>query len=88
MSENERFRRDVNTLIHPLVRGELAAFFAAHATAKTVFAEVPLLFESGWPLDDMVDMVIGVRCDPAVRRARLIDCRGWTPELVDRMRKH
>ena len=81
----ERARREVMDLIHPLVRSELAAFLAANASARTVFAEVPLLFESGWPPGDMVDMVIGVRCDPAVRRQRLIDHRGWSDALVDRM---
>jgi 23S rRNA pseudouridine1911/1915/1917 synthase len=85
MVGNERFRREVMELVHPLVKGELAAFFAVHATARAVFAEVPLLLESGWPAGEMVDMVVGVRCDPAARRQRLTANRGWADELVARM---
>lgn len=82
---NERFRREVMELIHPLVRGELATFTLAHIRDRAIFAEVPLLFESGWPPDEMVDMVVGVRCGWAERRARLTSVRGWDDALVDRM---
>lgn len=85
MRGSEPFRREVMELVHPLVKAELATFLDIHAAKPLAFAEVPLLFESGWPQGDMVDMVVGVRCDPSVRRQRLRDNRGWTEELVDRM---
>jgi len=85
MSERDKFRREVCELIHPLVKGELAGFQAAHARDRAVFAEVPLLFESGWPTGEMADMVVGVRCNEAVRTRRLIEGRGWTPEVVARL---
>ncbi|MFP5257464.1 MAG: dephospho-CoA kinase [Acidobacteriota bacterium] len=85
MSGSEKFRREVCELIHPLVKGELAGFAAAHARARAVFAEVPLLFESGWPAGEMVDMVVGVRCAEAVRAKRLAANRGWAPELMARL---
>lgn len=85
MRESERFRREVMDLVHPLVKGQLAAFTQAHASARAIFAEVPLLFESGWPPGEMVDMVVGVRCGEAGRRERLAVGRGWDHDLMDRM---
>lgn len=85
MLGDERFRREVMDLVHPLVKGQLADFFASNAKARAVFAEVPLLLESGWPPDEAVDMIVGVRCDPQTRRTRLVANRNWTDELADRM---
>jgi 23S rRNA pseudouridine1911/1915/1917 synthase len=85
MAERDRFRREVCELIHPLVKGELSGFLTGHAEDRAVFAEVPLLFEAGWPQGEMVDMVVGVRCDAAVRAERLASGRGWSPELIARM---
>lgn len=82
---SERMRREVMDLVHPLVRGEMDAFFAANRQAKAVFAEVPLLLESGWPVAEAVDLVVGVRCSSQARRERLAEGRGWDGELIDRM---
>ncbi len=82
---SERMRREVMDLVHPLVRGEMEAFFAAHRQARAAFAEVPLLLESGWPVDAAVDLVVGVRCPSQTRRQRLAEGRGWDGELIDRM---
>ncbi len=85
MLESEHLRREVMELVHPLVRGEMEAFYAAHAGDRAVFAEVPLLFESGWPVEQAADVVVGVRCDLETRRQRLVGGRGWSDELVARM---
>ncbi|EHJ46690.1 pseudouridine synthase, RluA family [Solidesulfovibrio carbinoliphilus subsp. oakridgensis] len=85
MRGTEKFRRDVMELVHPLVKGELAAFTEAHIRERTIFAEVPLLFESGWPQGEIVDMVVGVRCGMDKRRERLAAGRGWDDALIDRM---
>jgi 23S rRNA pseudouridine1911/1915/1917 synthase len=85
MEASDRFRREVCDLIHPLVKGELAGFLAEHAGARAVFAEVPLLFEAGWLPGEVVDLVVGVRCDPAERAQRLARHRGWSAELIARM---
>ncbi|KHK04351.1 dephospho-CoA kinase [Desulfovibrio sp. TomC] len=85
MAESDRFRREVCELIHPLVKGELTGFTSAQAGKRAIFAEVPLLFEAGWLPGEMVDMVVGVRCDDAVRAARLAAGRGWSAELTSRM---
>lgn len=85
MRDSEKFRREVMELIHPLVKAGLAAFTEAHGRDRAIFAEVPLLFESGWPQGEMVDMVIGVRCGRQERRTRLSAGRGWDGDLIDRM---
>jgi len=84
MRQSDHVRREVMELIHPLVRGRLEAFFAAHADSRAAFAETPLLLEAGWDKGQDVDVVVGVRCDPAVRRERLAD-RGWSETLMDAM---
>jgi len=85
MLGSEHFRREVMEVIHPLVKAELAGFLRDHAQVRSVFAEVPLLFEAGWMPGEMVDMALGVRCATAVRRERLMARRGWSAELVERM---
>jgi len=84
MRHSDHIRYEVMELIHPLVRGRLEAFFAEHAADRVAFAETPLLLEAGWDAGQDVDAVIGVRCDPAVRRTRLAG-RGWSEALMDEM---
>ena len=85
MLGSERFRRDVMDLVHPLVKAEVVAFLCGHAGSRAVFAEVPLLFEAGWKAGEIVDMVLGVRCDATIRHGRLTSGRGWSIELAERM---
>lgn len=85
MLENEALRREIMDLVHPLVRGEMEAFYAAHRQARAIFAEVPLLLESGWPVAEVVDLVVGVRCAPTARLERLTGGRGWSEALAARM---
>ena len=47
MSESESLRREVQELIHPLVRGDLEDFFRSCEGRRMALAEVPLLLESG-----------------------------------------
>ena len=48
MREDEALRRDVEHLIHPLVKDELRAFWLDNSAAAA--AEIPLYFEAGWHL--------------------------------------
>jgi 23S rRNA pseudouridine1911/1915/1917 synthase len=82
MRESERARREVMELIHPLVRARMEVFFRENALARAAFAETPLLLEAGWDKVRDVDLVVGVGCDPAVRRLRLA-ARSWSPALMD-----
>ena len=71
-------RREVERLIHPLVRHALLAFRAAHA-GETTLAEIPLLCEAG--LAGETDLTAVVFCSDAVRRERLRG-RGWSDERI------
>lgn len=73
--------RELEDLIHPLVRHELHQFrlAAEQAGADAAAAEIPLYLESGRSSFDEAfpaPLLVGVRCDDAVRRARLEASRG------------
>jgi 23S rRNA pseudouridine1911/1915/1917 synthase len=85
MREDPRILREVQDMIHPLVRHELACFWRlAEATGKEcAAAEVPLYLENGWRAEEdgfAAPLIIGVSCDDEKRRARLVACRGWSEE--------
>lgn len=78
MAESPSLRREVERLIHPLVRKALQDFRQAHPQG-VVLAEIPLLCEAGL-LDD-VDLIAVVYCAESVRHQRLQD-RGWSRERI------
>jgi dephospho-CoA kinase len=75
---DERARRELEELIHPIVRIEAqAAIDAARAAgARSIVLDIPLLFESG--MDAMCDIVVFVEADEAVRLDRVSRSRGWS----------
>ncbi len=82
MKENGALRREIMDMIHPLVLGMMEDFYAEKARSRAVFAEIPLLFESGWPAREHFDLTIGVRSKDADRRERLALARGWSQETA------
>lgn len=77
-------RRDLESIVHPAIAAELAnrvekAYFA-DADAIVVY-DIPLLVESDRV--DEFDSVIVLACDPDIRRQRLIELRGMSPEDAD-----
>lgn len=78
MQESQSLRREVERLVHPLVRHALHAFRAGHDEAVTL-AEIPLLCEAG--LAREIDLVAVVFCPDRLRHARLRE-RGWSPERI------
>jgi 23S rRNA pseudouridine1911/1915/1917 synthase len=80
MYADDGLRREVNSLIHPMVRHRMEEFFTAHADAPVVVAEVPLLAESGWGREEGFDLVVGVFCPDSVRLKNL-EARGWSEEM-------
>lgn len=81
-------RREVEELIHPLVRHALAGFWAEHSWRPMAVAEVPLFFEAGWRADGrpgaagMADVTVGVRCPEDRRHGELRRLRGLPPEVL------
>jgi 23S rRNA pseudouridine1911/1915/1917 synthase len=78
MAESGSLRREVERLVHPLVRHALHAFRAAHDEDVTL-AEIPLLCEAG--LAGEIDLLAVVYCPDSLRHARLRG-RGWSPERI------
>lgn len=76
MRESSVLRREVESLVHPLVTYRLEAFWQEHAGDRAALAEVPLLVESGW--QSGFDVVAGLFCPEAWRRQWLEEGRGWS----------
>jgi 23S rRNA pseudouridine1911/1915/1917 synthase len=94
--ENPGLRREVEGLVHPLVRHALREFWAEHNAAPLAIAEIPLFFEAGWlggrpdkksslkSAQDrrMADVVVGLRCPEALRHGPLRESRGLATEVL------
>jgi 23S rRNA pseudouridine1911/1915/1917 synthase len=94
--ENPSLRREVEGLIHPLVRHALREFWAEHSAASLAIAEIPLFFEAGWlggkpdkkpgqknmQNRRMADVAVGVRCPESLRRGPLRESRNLAPEAL------
>ncbi len=82
-------RREVEDIVHPLVRHALDRFWAANAHAPLAVAEIPLYFEAGWQgrkggeARRMADVVVGVRCPDDLRRGPLREGRALPSETLD-----
>jgi dephospho-CoA kinase len=78
-----RALREVEAIVHPLVRADAAEFLARHreAGAPLVVLDIPLLFETGGR--DRVDKVLVVTAPAALQRDRVLTRPGMTPEKFE-----
>lgn len=93
LQENPAQRREVEDLVHPLVRHALTEFWAENSAVPLAVAEIPLFFEAGWlgakaaakpggKNRRMADVVVGVRCPDALRQGVLRESRNMPPEVL------
>lgn len=75
--------RALEAVVHPMVRGEIASFFAGAEAAgmPLAVADIPLLYENGF--DYGLDRVIVTAVDESVQRARALARPGMTVEKLD-----
>lgn len=75
--------RDLERIVHPLVREEREAFLRAAAAsgARAVVLDIPLLLE-GRP-ERLVDLVLVVSAPEPVQKARVLARLGMTPEKLE-----
>ncbi|UPA24416.1 dephospho-CoA kinase [Shinella oryzae] len=75
--------RDLEAIIHPLVRAREAAFLAREREKgePLVVLDIPLLYETGG--ETRVDKVVVVTCDPQTQRARVLARPGMTEEKFE-----
>ena len=85
MQSSPEKRQAVLDIVHPLVEHSWQMFCERHEQARVVLAEVPLLFEGRWKERSLVDVAVNVHAPAQIRRQRLADNRGWTPEVIERM---
>lgn len=73
---------DLETLIHPLVRAQSAAWLKHHQRHRTplVVLDIPLLFETG--RDREVDAIWVVHCPRFLQQQRALSRPGMTPEKL------
>ncbi|WP_062209240.1 dephospho-CoA kinase [Aureimonas sp. AU12] len=79
--------RDLEAIVHPLVRAEEVRFLAEarEAGARLAVLDIPLLFETGGEL--RVDRTLVVSAPPEVQRARVLARPGMTPERFEAILK-
>lgn len=83
---SDEYRKTLESILHPLVREAcIAARQQAIESGLTAWfiADVPLLYESGFPLPREMDIVIA--CGPATQRRRLLARSGFSSELAERI---
>lgn len=80
---DEAARRDLEAIVHPVVRRGVAEFFAT-LPPDTPFAvaDIPLLFETHGERN--FDAVIVVACAPALQIARIMKRDGFAQETAER----
>jgi 23S rRNA pseudouridine1911/1915/1917 synthase len=83
MLKNDHLRREVEHLIHPLVRGGLEDFWSRDE-GRILAAEVPLFFEAGMDGELEYDVCVGVSAREEIRFSRLRK-RGWSPEVIEKV---
>ena len=79
---NKQALRDLEGIVHPLVRADADAFLARHraAGAPLVVLDIPLLFETGGR--DRVDRVVVVTAPADVQRERVLARPGMGEEKL------
>ncbi|WP_210496303.1 dephospho-CoA kinase [Microvirga antarctica] len=70
--------RQLEAIVHPLVRAEEAAFLQRRSDAPLVVLDVPLLFETGG--EARCDAVLVVTAPAAVQAARVLGRNGMTED--------
>ncbi len=80
LSANPAKFRDLEAIVHPLVRHREADFVERHRVAgiDMVLLDIPLLFEVG--AEERVDVIVVVTCDPQLQQARVLARPGMTVE--------
>ncbi|WP_421927909.1 dephospho-CoA kinase [Neoaquamicrobium sediminum] len=75
--------KDLERIVHPLVRADADAFLEHHrqAGARLALLDIPLLFETGG--EDRVDRIVVVTAPAEVQRERVLARPGMTDEKFE-----
>lgn len=75
-------RREVMTMVHPLVEHRLREFWTEHFEARFAVAEVPLFLEGGWREQNLADVVVCVDMPANIRNDLLHSRRGVSNDMA------
>ncbi len=75
---NEAAMKQLERIVHPMVREAQQRFFRAHGGEPVVLLDIPLLFETG--RGGEVDRIVVVSAPPEVQRARVLARSGMSAE--------
>ncbi len=75
---NEAAMKQLERIVHPMVREAQQRFFRAHGGEPVVLLDIPLLFETG--RGGEVDRIVVVSAPPEVQRARVLARPGMSAE--------
>lgn len=83
LAENPAKFKELEEIIHPLVRAREQAFLKAEREKQTplVVLDIPLLYETGG--EARVDAIAVVSCDAETQRRRVLSRPGMTPEKFE-----
>ena len=79
--EHDANRRDLESILFPLVRERLMSWCDAGDASVLRVAVVPLLFETGWDVD--FDLIACIGSDPENQIARMMERRGMSREAAE-----
>ena len=82
--QEPRARRDLEEILHPKMRRTFERAIARAARkgeVEAVVLDAAILFEAGW--DDLCDRIAFVDAPADVRRARLVEHRGWDATTIN-----
>ncbi|MDO5484095.1 MAG: dephospho-CoA kinase, partial [Desulfovibrionaceae bacterium] len=85
MQKNAAMRRELEEMVHALVRAAVERFWQRHqnAGAAIAVAEIPLYFECGWHTAfSPRPLIVGIHCPQAIRHERLMRNRGWDSDKI------
>lgn len=92
MYDDEKLRREVEQIIHPIVFHRLSEFWrelnGPPPLAGCAVAEVPLYFETGaepHKSEPSAPLAVTVYCPHEIRFRRLEEYRGWSAEMIHKM---
>lgn len=80
IAEDSTLLQQLETIVHPLVGQDRAAFRAQHADAPLIVFDIPLLFETGG--DAKCDATLVVTTSPQEQRRRVL-ARGTSEETLN-----
>lgn len=82
---NPKARQDLESVLHPMVRSACSASLesARSSGAPWFLMDVPLLYESNFPLPRDLELVVA--CGPQTQKNRLITRNSLPPDEADRM---